>query len=106
MIKIKFSDKLYGRHFIVYPQEDVKKSASGLFALLPLALRAVDKLEALVRHRIEEVGGQRLSLPALTAANLWEKTGRMSEELLKVQDRTGRSFVLAPVGMVFTCFMN
>ncbi|KAI8426679.1 hypothetical protein MSG28_014394 [Choristoneura fumiferana] len=98
MIKIKFSDKLYGRHFIVYPQEDVKKSASGLFALLPLALRAVDKLEALVRHRIEEVGGQRLSLPALTAANLWEKTGRMSEELLKVQDRTGRSFVLAPCG--------
>ncbi|XP_073964038.1 prolyl-tRNA synthetase 2-like protein, mitochondrial [Choristoneura fumiferana] len=74
----------------------IRPTASGLFALLPLALRAVDKLEALVRHRIEEVGGQRLSLPALTAANLWEKTGRMSEELLKVQDRTGRSFVLAP----------
>ncbi|XP_061725753.1 probable proline--tRNA ligase, mitochondrial [Cydia pomonella] len=74
----------------------IRPTSPGFFALLPLARRALDKLEALVKQHIEAAGGQRVSLPALTAARLWEKTGRITEELLKVQDRHGKKFVLAP----------
>ncbi|XP_063544170.1 probable proline--tRNA ligase, mitochondrial [Cydia strobilella] len=74
----------------------IRPTSPGFFALLPLARRALDKLEALVKRHIEAAGGQRVSLPALTAAGLWEKTGRITEELLKVQDRHGKKFVLAP----------
>ncbi|XP_063632339.1 probable proline--tRNA ligase, mitochondrial [Cydia splendana] len=74
----------------------IRPTSPGFFALLPLARRALDKLEALVKWHIEAAGGQQVSLPALTAAGLWEKTGRITEELLKVQDRHGKKFVLAP----------
>ncbi|XP_026333634.1 probable proline--tRNA ligase, mitochondrial [Hyposmocoma kahamanoa] len=77
----------------------VRPTSSGLFTLLPLACRALDKLEALVRSCLEEVGGQRVSLPALTAEGLWEKTGRLHQvgtELLKLRDRHEKIYLLAP----------
>jgi prolyl-tRNA synthetase len=57
-------------------------------------------LEALVCKHIEAVGAQRVTFPALTAASLWEKTGRLAEigpELIKLKDRHKNEYLLAPV---------
>ncbi|XP_072943250.1 probable proline--tRNA ligase, mitochondrial [Epargyreus clarus] len=77
----------------------VRPTSAGFFALLPLARRALDKLEALVIDCLEAAGAQRLSLPCLTSAKLWEASGRLADvgtELLKVEDRHGKKFLLAP----------
>ncbi|CAH2062071.1 unnamed protein product, partial [Iphiclides podalirius] len=77
----------------------VRPTASGLFTLLPFARKALDRLENLVHRCMEEAGAQRMSLPSLTHSRLWEKTGRMQDmdaELLKVEDRHGKKYVLGP----------
>lgn len=78
----------------------IRPTSSGLFTILPLARRALDKLEAQIRLSIEEAGGQRMSLPSLTVGSLWEKTGRLHSigpELMKMEDRHGKQYLLAPV---------
>lgn len=60
---------------------------------------------------MEEVGAQEVSLPALTAAGLWEKSGRLqlaSAELMKVDDRHGKKYILAPVSdlMSISTYLN
>lgn len=77
----------------------IRPTSAGFFTLLPLARRALDKLEDLVRRSIESVGGQRISLPTLTASALWQKSGRLEaceSELLTVEDRLRKNYVLAP----------
>lgn len=77
----------------------IRPSSSGLFSILPLARRALDKLETHIRACIEAAGAQRLSLPCLTAASLWERTGRLQDigpELMKLDDRHGKKYLLAP----------
>ncbi|KOB71541.1 putative prolyl-tRNA synthetase, partial [Operophtera brumata] len=52
---------------------------------------------------MEEVGAQQVSLPALSSAGLWEKSGRLSSapaELMKVDDRHGKKYLLAPHGLL------
>ncbi|XP_045782131.1 probable proline--tRNA ligase, mitochondrial [Maniola jurtina] len=77
----------------------VRPTSSGLFTILPLARRAITKLENIIHSCLEEVGAQRLSLPCLTSAKLWEQSGRMEDigpELIKVEDRHGKKYLLAP----------
>ncbi|KAJ0170088.1 hypothetical protein K1T71_014694 [Dendrolimus kikuchii] len=76
----------------------VRPTSSGLFILLPLAQRSLKKLENITTTCIERTGAQRLALPKLTSAGLWEKTGRIEigPELLKVEDRHGKKYLLAP----------
>ncbi|XP_063899020.1 probable proline--tRNA ligase, mitochondrial [Helicoverpa armigera] len=77
----------------------IRPSGPGMFTILPLARRALDKLEALIISSIETAGAQRMSVPSLTAASLWEKTGRLQEvgpELMRMEDRHGKKYLLAP----------
>ncbi|XP_049887130.1 proline--tRNA ligase-like [Pectinophora gossypiella] len=77
----------------------VRPTAAGLFTLLPLARRALDKLEALVQKHIESTGAQRISFPALASESLWERSGRLAgggPELMTVKDRHDKKYLLAP----------
>ncbi|XP_075989519.1 prolyl-tRNA synthetase 2-like protein, mitochondrial isoform X2 [Anticarsia gemmatalis] len=77
----------------------IRPTSSGLFSIMPLARRSLDKLEAHIRTCLESVGAQRMSLPCLTASSLWEKTGRLGDigpELMKFEDRHGKKYLLAP----------
>ncbi|XP_052750772.1 probable proline--tRNA ligase, mitochondrial isoform X2 [Galleria mellonella] len=77
----------------------IRPTSSGFFSLLPLAQRSVEKLIHLIRRHIEAAGAQRITLPALTAESLWERTGRLDEvgvELMKMEDRHGKKYLLAP----------
>ncbi|KAJ8705425.1 hypothetical protein PYW08_012471 [Mythimna loreyi] len=77
----------------------IRPTSAGLFTILPLARRALDKLEIQIRSCIEAAGGQRMSVPSLTVAALWERTGRLQAigpELMKMEDRHGKKYLLAP----------
>ena len=77
----------------------IHQVAAGLYSLLPLALRSVRKIEAIIREEIDAAGGQELSMPALQPREIWDETGRgdaFGDNLFSLQDRRGRSMVLAP----------
>ena len=76
----------------------VRQVAAGIWAYLPLGLRALRKIERIVREEIEAIGGQELSMPAVQPAELWQRTGRwakVDETLVRFRDRRGRDMVLA-----------
>ena len=54
----------------------IQRCAPGLFSLLPLGVRALDKLSALVTQEMEAIGGVKINLPVLTQQELWEKSGQ------------------------------
>ncbi|CAG8435930.1 6897_t:CDS:2 [Diversispora eburnea] len=54
----------------------IRQSSSGVYSLLPFALRSLEKLEKIVDQEMKNIGGQKLSLPILLSANTWKKTGR------------------------------
>jgi prolyl-tRNA synthetase len=77
----------------------IRKSASGLYSWLPLGLKAVRKVEKIVREEMEKAGAQEVLMPAVQPAELWQESGRWTEygpELLRLEDRHGRDFCLGP----------
>jgi prolyl-tRNA synthetase len=73
--------------------------AAGVYSYLPLALRSLRKIEAIIREEIDAAGGQELMMPALQPLELWEQTGRSAafgDNLFSFEDRRGRPMVLAP----------
>uniref|UniRef100_A0A1B6DP72 Probable proline--tRNA ligase, mitochondrial n=1 Tax=Clastoptera arizonana TaxID=38151 RepID=A0A1B6DP72_9HEMI len=72
---------------------------NGLYHLLPLGMRAFDKLINLVDLHMHNVGAQKISLSSLTSAHLWETTGRYitaGAELFNLTDRHQKKYVLSP----------
>lgn len=97
--KIKSNEITCISQKLLYECGLVRPTSHGLFTLLPLAQRVLDKLEAIVRTSIESAGAQRISLPALTSSALWETSGRLQDcgsELLKLKDRHDKKYVLSP----------
>ncbi|MGC9400004.1 MAG: proline--tRNA ligase [Anaerolineae bacterium] len=75
----------------------IRQIAAGIFAYLPLARRALHRIEAIVREEIEAIGGQEITMPVVHPADIWQQTGRWYEigaELGRFQDRAGREMVL------------
>ncbi len=77
----------------------IRKVAAGIYNLLPLGLRVVNKVENIVRTEMNRAGAQEISMPFVLPAELWRESGRWDEygkELLRFQDRHGREFCLGP----------
>jgi prolyl-tRNA synthetase len=77
----------------------VRKVASGVYSYLPLGLRVLRKVEAIVRAEMARAGCQELLMPALMPRELWERTGRWAdygELMFRVTDRKGGEFCLGP----------
>ncbi|VAX11276.1 Prolyl-tRNA synthetase, bacterial type [hydrothermal vent metagenome] len=77
----------------------IRKLAAGLYTWLPLGLRVLRKVEAIVREEMNAAGAQEVLMPAVQPAELWQESGRWEEygpELLRMQDRHGRDFCLGP----------
>ncbi|HXN06839.1 MAG TPA: proline--tRNA ligase, partial [Nitrospiria bacterium] len=54
----------------------IRKLAAGIYNYLPLGLRVIRKVEAIVREEMNRVGSQELLMPAVLPAELWKETGR------------------------------
>ena len=77
----------------------IRRVATGIYTWLPLGLRVIRKVEAIVREEMNRIGAQELLLPFVQPGGLWKETGRwnlMGPEMLRVQDRHGRDFSLSP----------
>ena len=77
----------------------IRKVAAGIYTYLPLGLRAVKKLENIVREEMNRAGAVELLMPAIQPAELWMESGRWQKygkELLRIRDRHDRDFVFGP----------
>lgn len=77
----------------------IRKLAAGIYNYLPLGLRVIRKVEAIVREEMNRAGSQELLMPAVLPAELWKETGRWDfygKELLRFKDRHDRDFCIGP----------
>jgi prolyl-tRNA synthetase len=73
----------------------IRQVAAGLWSFTPLGWRAHRKVEQIIREELHQIGAQEWLAPVLTPAELWEATGRYAiPELFKLDDRSGRHYVL------------
>jgi len=76
----------------------IRQVGAGLWTYLPAGWRVHEKVVQIVREEMDAIGGQEMSMPVLTPADLWQRTGRYDtwdDVLIKLQDGSGREFVLA-----------
>jgi len=76
----------------------IRQLAAGIFSYLPLARRAMDKIEAVMREEMNAIGGQEIQMPVVQPADIWKETQRwyqIDAEMGRFQDRNGRDMALA-----------
>jgi prolyl-tRNA synthetase len=77
----------------------IKKLGAGIYNYMPMGLRVIRKVEAIVREEMNRAGAIEMSMPVIQPAEFWQETGRfekMGPELLRIKDRHGRDFVVQP----------
>ena len=77
----------------------IKKLGTGIYTYMPMGLRVIRKVEAIVREEMDRAGAVELSMPVVQPAEFWQETGRfekMGPELLRIKDRHDRDYVVQP----------
>jgi prolyl-tRNA synthetase len=77
----------------------IRQVSAGVYSYLPLAHRALKKVENIIRDEMDKAGGQEVTLPVLQPGDLWEKSGRgqaFGKILFQLKDRKDRELVLGP----------
>ena len=77
----------------------IRKLAGGVYTFLPLGLRALRKIEGIIREEMNRAGAIEVLMPALQPPEIWEQSGRAetaSNVLFKVKDSSGRQWFLSP----------
>ncbi len=76
----------------------IRPLAAGIFALLPLGYRAINKMAEIMRAEMNAIGGQEMQMPVVNPAEIWQSTGRwgsIGSELTRFKDRNNRDLALA-----------
>ena len=98
-IKEEPSDAEVISHRLLVRAGMIRQVSRGVYDILPLALRTLRKIEAIVREEMNRAGAQELLMPVTSPAELWRDSGRWEiygKELLRFKDRHERDFCLAP----------
>ena len=77
----------------------IKRLAAGIYSYMPMGLRVIRKVEAIVREEMMRAGAVELLMPVVQPAELWQETGRfekMGPELMRVKDRHDRDYIIQP----------
>jgi prolyl-tRNA synthetase len=77
----------------------IRKLAGGIYSYMPMGLRVIRKIEAIIREEMNRAGAIELLMPLVQPAELWQETGRwdkMGPEMLRVKDRHDRDFIIQP----------
>src|ERR1700712_5688714 len=77
----------------------IKRLGSGIYTYMPMGLRVIRKVEAIVREEMNRAGAIEMLMPVVQPAELWQETGRwdkMGPELMRVKDRHGRDYAIQP----------
>jgi prolyl-tRNA synthetase len=77
----------------------IKRLSAGIYSYMPMGLRVIRKVEAIIREEMDRAGAVELLMPVVQPAELWQETGRFQAygpELMRVKDRHQRDFVIQP----------
>jgi prolyl-tRNA synthetase len=77
----------------------IKRLSAGIYTYMPMGLRVLRKIEAIVREEMNAAGAIELLMPVVQPAELWQESGRFAKygpELMRVKDRHDRDFVIQP----------
>ena len=77
----------------------IKRLSAGIYTYMPMGLRVIRKVEAIVREEMNRAGAIECTMPVIQPAELWQESGRfekMGPELLRIKDRHQRDFVVQP----------
>ena len=77
----------------------IKRLGAGIYNYMPMGLRVIRKVEAIIREEMTRAGAVELLMPVVQPAELWQETGRFQAygpELMRVKDRHDRDFVIQP----------
>ena len=77
----------------------IRKLGAGIYNYMPMGLRVIRKVEAIVREEMNRAGAVECAMPVVQPAELWQETGRfdkMGPELLRIKDRHSRDFIIQP----------
>lgn len=77
----------------------IRQEAAGIYSWLPLGLRVLDKVEAIVADELDKAGCVRLLMPTLQPTERWKESGRydaLGQEMLRFPDRAGRELLYSP----------
>ncbi|MCU0829950.1 MAG: proline--tRNA ligase [Rhizobiaceae bacterium] len=77
----------------------IRQQAAGIYSLLPMGLRVLDKINRIVREEQNRAGAIEILMPTIQSANLWRESGRYEaygEEMLRLKDRNGREMLYGP----------
>ncbi len=77
----------------------IKRLGAGIYNYMPMGLRVIRKVEAIVREEMNRAGAVEVSMPVVQPAELWQESGRfekMGPELLRLKDRHERDYVMQP----------
>lgn len=77
----------------------IRKLGAGIYNYMPMGLRVIHKVEAIVREEMNRAGAVEMTMPVVQPAELWQETGRfekMGPELLRIKDRHERDYVIQP----------
>jgi prolyl-tRNA synthetase len=92
------SDAEVASHQLLLRAGYIRPLAAGIFSYLPLARRAMNRIETILREEIIAIGGQEVTMPVVNPAELWRETGRwyqIGSEMGRFKDKTGHDMVLA-----------
>jgi len=77
----------------------IRKLAAGIYTMLPLGVRVMQKVERIIREEMNRAGAQEVVMPCLLPADLWKESGRWEQygkELFRIKDRHDRDYCLGP----------
>jgi prolyl-tRNA synthetase len=77
----------------------IRQNLAGVYSLLPMGFKVIRNVMRVIREEMEAIGSQEFHLPALSGADLWEKSGRwdtFGDDMFRLRDRKGRELCLSP----------
>src|SRR6476620_11334487 len=77
----------------------IKQLGAGIYTYMPMGLRVIRKVEAIVREEMDRAGAVEITMPVVQPAERWQESGRfekMGPELLRIQDRHQRDYIVQP----------
>ncbi|MBF0168195.1 MAG: proline--tRNA ligase [Alphaproteobacteria bacterium] len=93
------SEAQIASHRLMLRSGMVRQSAAGIYSWLPMGLRVLKKIEAIVRAEQDAAGAQELLMPTIQPAELWKESGRFDDygkEMLRITDRHEREMLYGP----------
>src|SRR5687767_9124521 len=93
-------------HILLVRAGYIRKVAAGVYSLLPLGTRVIQKIERIIREELDRAGAQEVLLPMVHPAELWQESGRWQKygpELLRLKDRKNADFCMSPTAEEAIC---